>query len=155
MAALDILIVSGNPFVLSEMNPGTGVITELSSPSLGTGEVHFQVSAIVVEKATGDVYVLSSQRKAIFKVAIATGNRTVIAGLKDDGTLQGTGDAFLRAVGMTQEADGDLVVADIGNRRILNVKVATGNRTTLGTLPAPDGLNQPSRHIGIEYATIT
>jgi sugar lactone lactonase YvrE len=87
----------------------------------------------ICSDGAGNLYVADYNNHRIRKIEIATAAVTTVAGDGTNGFLDATGimARFNLPTGICTDGSGNLYVADLNNRRIRRINIATGNVTTL------------------------
>ncbi len=142
-------IDSGNLYVADSLSHtirkvviATGVVTTVAgSPTGVSGSADATTGTAVtfngptgVAVYQGNAYVADSQNYVVRKVNLATGATTTLAGTAGQtGLVDATGAAarFGKIYGLCSDGQGNLYVADAGNRKIRKVEIATGVVTSL------------------------
>jgi sugar lactone lactonase YvrE len=138
---------AGNLFVTDTANQtirkvviATGEVTTLAgSPGQtgsndGTGAAtRFSYPYGIASDVAGSLFVADWGNSMIHKLAIATGEVTLLAGSVQPGSSDGIGAAaqFYYPADVASDGAGNLFVADFGNDTIRKVVIATGEVTTL------------------------
>jgi GH35 family endo-1,4-beta-xylanase len=110
---------------LADSVSGTATLTVKPSPLAGPG-------ALVVDAATGDLFVADAGAHVIYKILAGGGSTGVFAGMPgESGAVNGTGTGarFAAPAGIAIGAGGMIIVADAGNSalRTLDAAAVAGN----------------------------
>jgi hypothetical protein len=144
----ELIVADGLSEALVQIDPSTGNRTELSSPCLGSGpSLGYPVDVIVEDEAntpSRSALVLDASRRAIFRVDLATGDRSELSGpAAGDGPPLGVAGVIdLRSLALDSEHGRLLVTRDsFGSAPswLYAVDPATGNRTLLSSSTRGDG----------------
>jgi sugar lactone lactonase YvrE len=124
----------------------TGAVTTLTrspGPGEGTDGIGLRLNGPVgiANDGAGNLFVTDFGYGMVWKVVIATGEVTAIAGSAELGSADGTGTAarFYYPMGIASDRAGNLFVADMYNSTIRKVVIATGEVSTIAGSPEQTG----------------
>jgi sugar lactone lactonase YvrE len=143
-----------SPFngAIFRVNVLTGARTIIASNAIGTGP-QFRNPLKAIVTASGDLFVLdvtAGDDDCIFKVAVATGTRSLLSCTGAPGTgpdLNGANDLVVAPDGRLLVTDSDL---SFGKSEILAVDPVTGARSTVSSNTHPSGT--PELHVPVGLA---
>jgi hemolysin type calcium-binding protein len=143
----DILVADYNAFGgtggVIRVNPATGARTTVSENTMPAGGPSFVEPVGVALEANGDILVADIHAfggtGGVIRVNPATGARTTVS----SNTMPGGAPLFADPLGIALEANGDILVADVGafggTGGVIRVNPATGARTTVSSNTMPAG----------------
>ena len=131
--ASDLLVASNLPTggLVMRVDPVTGDRVEVTSPTLGTGNVLSGARSTAVEQ-TGDLAVLQDgSPDAIYRVDVGTGNRTLVS----TANIAGEGEPFTTPGDIFVAPDESFFVSSGAELRLMKVDSHTGDRATVSGCP--------------------
>jgi sugar lactone lactonase YvrE len=137
--SLDSPFYVSDPLAVSilQVNPVTGFRTDISSQSVGSGDL-LQNPAGMVMQSNGNLLVVDQDLHALVEVNVTTGARRIVSG-GAPGSEKGVGTSFSTPHDLVIDSSGDVLIVDTVLHAIFRVDLASGDRNIISSLALGGG----------------
>lgn len=127
------VLEEGEPALVG-IDPASGAVTVISDAAHGAGPMFVAPDRVAFGEE--GVLVLDAKSKAVFRVDLATGDRTIVSN-----QLVGGGAEFRLLIGLDVDAATDRAIVSDGFLGIVSVDAQTGDRTSVASLTGGSDLS--------------